>query len=82
MKGGRQIQAQRFSFPTEALKVRKTKVEPAPWNFKDLSQITKDHIASQPKLNRDGGIFSLHREFGFIRYHPNRIIQTGAAEVC
>lgn len=56
MKGGRQIKAQRFSFPTEALKVRKTKVQLAPWNLKDLSQITKDHIASQPKFNRDGGI--------------------------
>lgn len=60
--------------------MRKTKVELAPWNFKDLSQISKDHMASQPKFNRDGGI--PEREFGFIRYHPNRIIQSGAAEVC
>lgn len=55
MKGGRQIKPQRFSFPTEALKVCKTKVELTPWNFKDLRQITKDYIASQPTFNGDGG---------------------------
>lgn len=54
MRGGRQIRAQRFSFPTETLKGHKTKVELVPWNFKDLRQITKDHMASQPTLHRDG----------------------------
>lgn len=54
MKGGRQIKSQRFSFPTETLKVHRTKVEFTPWNFKDLRQITKDHIASQAAFKRDG----------------------------
>lgn len=46
MKGEGQIKPQRFSFPTEALKVCKTKVKLTRWNFKDLRHITKDLSAN------------------------------------
>lgn len=67
-----------FSSPTEAPKVHKSKVDKGvtPWNFKDMRQITNDHVTPQPTFNGD------RRTFDFIRDNPRRIIQTKPAEVC